>query len=99
LKWGDSPLHKCILGCANLYEGNDYIMNFLAPEEVKDVAAAIKNIDRNELRRRYDAIDTDSYGKLSDSDFEYIWSWFPHLRDFFQKAAAANRTMLFTVDQ
>jgi len=49
--------------------------------------------------RRYDAIDTKSYGELSDSDFEYTWSWFPHLREFFQKAAAANRAMLFTADQ
>jgi hypothetical protein len=56
-----------------------------------------KDIDRGELRRRYYAIDT--YGELSDDDFEYTWSWFPHLRDFFQKAEAANRSILFTVDQ
>jgi Domain of unknown function (DUF1877) len=98
LKWGDTPLHKCILGAENLYKGGDWIMNFLRPEEVKEVAAAIKNIDSDELRRRYDAIHR-SYGKLSDEDFEYTWSWFPQLRDFFQKAAAANRAMLFAVDQ
>ncbi|HEV3260399.1 MAG TPA: YfbM family protein [Gemmataceae bacterium] len=99
LERGRTPFHKCILGSDNLYEGDDHIMNFLSPEEVKEVAAAIKDIDRHELRRRYDAIDTESYGELSDSDFEYTWSWFPHLRDFFQKAAASNRAMLFTVDQ
>jgi hypothetical protein len=98
-EWGQTPNHKCILGSDNRYEGDDYIMNFLSPGEVKEVAAAIKGIDREELRRRYDAIDTESYGELSDSDFEYTWSWFPHLRDFFQKAAAADRAMLFTVDQ
>ena len=74
-------------------------MNYLDPNEVKEVVAAIGDIDRQELRRRYDAIDTESYGELSDSDFEYTWSWFPHLRDFFQRAAAANRHMLCTVDQ
>jgi Domain of unknown function (DUF1877) len=99
LEWGDTPLHKCVLGSDNLYEGNDYIMNFLSQEEVKEVAAAIKNIDRAELRRRYDVIDTETYGELSDGDFEYTWSWFPRLRDFYQKAAAAGRAMLFTVDQ
>ena len=98
LKWGDSPLHKCILGCANLYKGNDYIMNFLGPKDLKDVAAAIKNIDQDDLRRRYDAIESRSYAK-SDSDFDYTWSWFRQLRDFFQKAAAADRAMLFTVDR
>jgi hypothetical protein len=99
LEWGRTPFHLCILGRVNLYEGDDYIMNFLTPDEVKEAAAVIKDIDRDELRRRYDAIDTESYGELSDSDFEYTWSWFPALRDFFQKAAAANRAVLFTVDQ
>lgn len=99
LDWGDSAYHKCILGSINQYEGDNYIMNFIRPDEVKEVAAAIKNIDRDDLRRRYDAIDTDTYGELSDSDFEYAWSWFPHLRDFFQKAAKANRAVLFSVDQ
>lgn len=99
LEWGDTPFHKCILGSDNLYEGDDYLMSYLDPEEVKAVAAAIKDIDREELRRRYDAIDPADYDGLVEDDFEYTWSWFPHLRDFFQKAAAANRHMLFTVDQ
>src|SRR5262245_36381798 len=99
LEWGDTPFHQCILGSDNLYEGDDYLMSYLDPEEVKAVAAAIKDIDRDDLRRRYNAIDTESYGELSDSDFEYTWSWFPQLRDFFQRAAAANRHVLFTVDQ
>lgn len=30
---------------------------------------------------------------------EPIWRWFPHLRDFFLKAVAADRAMLFAVDQ
>ncbi len=100
LEFGETPWHKCILGSDNQYEGEDYIINFLSPEEVKEVAAVMKDIDRDELRRRYDAIDAETYqGELSDSDFEYTWSWFPHLRDFFRKAASANRAMLFTVDE
>lgn len=99
LAWGRTSFHKCILGTHNLYEGDDYIVNFLSPEEVNEVAMAIRDIDRDELLDRYNAIDTESYGELSDSDFEYTWSWFPHLRDFFQKAAGAGRAMLFTVDQ
>jgi Domain of unknown function (DUF1877) len=100
LEYGDTPFHKCILGSDNLYGGDDYIISFLDPQDVKAVAAAIKDIDQDWLRRKYDAIDTESYqGCLSDSDFEYTWSWFPQLRDFFQKAAAADRAMLFTVDQ
>jgi hypothetical protein len=100
LEFGDSPFHKCILGPVNLHIGDDYIVNFIDPQEVKGVAAAIKDIDRESFRRKYDAIDTQSYqGELSDGDFEYTWGWFLPLRDFFQKAAAVNRAMLFTVDQ
>lgn len=99
LEWGETPFHKCILGNGSLYYGDDYIINLLSADEVREVAAAIKGIDEKELRRRYDAIDIASYGDLSDDDFEYTWGWFERLRDFFQKAAAANRAVLFTVDQ
>ena len=99
LEWGETPFHKCILGRDNLYKGDDYIISFLSPEEVKEVATAIKDIDQTELRRRYDAIDPADYDGLVEDDFDYTWSWFPDLRDFFQKAAAAGRGMLFTVDQ
>jgi hypothetical protein len=98
LEWGRSPFHDCILGRYNLYEGDDYIVSFLEPEEVKEVALAIKDIGQEELHRRYNVIDPVSYGELSDSDFEYTWHWFHQLRDFFQRAAAADRAMLFTVD-
>ena len=100
LEYGDTPFHKCILGPVNLYADDSYIISFLDADEVKEVAAAIKSFDRESLRRKYDAIDTESYGcELSDSDFEYTWSWFPQVRDFFQRAAAAGLAMLFTVDQ
>jgi hypothetical protein len=100
LEYGDSPFHKCILGPVNLHIGDDYIVNFIDRQEVQEVAAAIKDIDRQWLRRKYDTIDAESYqGELSDRDFEYTWGWFAPLRDFFQKAAVANRAMLFTVDQ
>jgi Domain of unknown function (DUF1877) len=99
LEFGDTSYHKCILGSDNLHEGRDYIVSFLSPEEVKEVLAVIKEIDRAEMRRRYDAIDVKSYqGTLSDDDFEYTWSWFRYLKDFFQKAASANRATIFTVD-
>src|SRR5262245_21860578 len=100
LEHGDSPFHMCILGPVNLHVGDDYIVSFLDPQEVKEVATAIKDIDRQWLRRKYDAIDAESYqGELSDGDFEYTCGWFQPLRDFYQKAAAADRAMLFTVDQ
>ena len=98
LEWGRSPYHDCVLGRYNLYEGDEYLMSFLEPDEVKEAAAAIKEIGRDEFRRRYDHIDVASYRELSDSDFEYTWGLFVPLRDFFHRTAAADRAMLFTVD-
>lgn len=100
LEHGDSPLHKCILGAANRHTGDDYLVSFLAPREVEEVAAAIGSIDRDGLRRGYEQIDPDSYqGFLSDDDFEYTWHEFAELRDFYRKAAEAGRALMFTVDQ
>jgi hypothetical protein len=42
LRYGSSPLHKCILGEVNLYDGDDYIVNLVEPAEVKEVATAIR---------------------------------------------------------
>jgi hypothetical protein len=30
---------------------------------------------------------------------DYTWHWFEQVRDFYRKAAAANRAVIFTVDQ
>jgi hypothetical protein len=100
LEYGDTPFHKCILGPVNLHVEDDYIVSCLDGQEVKEVAAAIKDIDREWLRHKYNGIQAESYqAELSDRDFEYTWYWFQLLRDFFQRAAAADRAMLFTVDQ
>src|SRR5215470_7370445 len=36
-----TPRHMCVLGGRQLYEGDDYIISFVAPDQVKEVAAAI----------------------------------------------------------
>jgi len=99
LEYGRTPFHKCILGTCSLYDGEDYIVSFLEPDEVKEVAEAIADIDRAWLRQKYDAIDPDDYdGELSDEDFEYTWSNFADLQAFYQKAARHDRSVVFTVD-
>jgi hypothetical protein len=99
LQYGRTPFHKCILGSDNLYEGDDYLVNYLEPDEVKEVAEAIKGIDKEWMRRKYDAIDPDDYdGELSDEDFEYTWSNFLDVQAFYQKAAKHDRAVVFTVD-
>ena len=92
--------HKCILGGRHLYSGDEYIISFLMADEVRDVSEAIAPFGETELRDRYFMIDEAEYGvPLSDEDFEYTWEWFETLKEFFAKAADADRAVVFSVDQ
>jgi hypothetical protein len=90
----------CVLGGRQLHEGDDYIVSFVAAEEVKQVAAAIVDIDEAWMRGRYFAIPASDYGcPLTEDDFDYTWSWFSGVQALYQKAAASGRAVMFTVDQ
>jgi hypothetical protein len=102
LSWdGDEyPLDHAILGGESLYDGDDYILSLKSPDEVREVAAALRGVTRAKLRAGYDRIDPDDYDMpLSDDDFEYTWEWFQGVVEFYQRAAAAGHWVLFTVDQ
>lgn len=102
LSWdgGDYPLNHTVLAGELLYTDSDYIMSLKTPEQVRDIAAALSGITEADFRRRYDAIDAESYGvPLSDEDFRYTWEWFQRVRDLYARAAQAGRFVLFTADQ
>lgn len=64
------------------------------------MAAALKDVTRDRLRRGYDAIDPAGYqGELGEEDFEYTWPWLTGLVAFYERAAAEGRWVIFTVDQ
>jgi hypothetical protein len=96
---GEYPLRACVLGGEQLYDGNDFVVSLLTPEQVSDVASALASINKESLRARYQAIDPIDYGTpLSGDDFEYLWNCFAGLPEFFKKVASARRAMVFTVD-
>ena len=97
---GEYPLNRAVLGGKHLYEGDDYIVSYVAPNEVKDVAAALAAMTEKDLRARYDKIDPDDYdGPHGDEDFQATWGAFQDVRDLYKKAAAAGRAVVFTADQ
>lgn len=97
---GEYPLNRAFLGGKHLYDGEDYVVAYVPPHEVKDVAAALAPIGEPELRKRYDAIDPDDYdGEHGDEDFKVTWTKFLAVRDFYRRAADAGRSVVFTVDQ
>ena len=90
----------CVLGGRQLYEGDNYIVSFVTPEQVKQVSAAIADIDEAWMRERYFAIPASDYGTpLTEDDCGYTWSWFEGVQALYHKAAASGRAMMFTVDQ
>jgi hypothetical protein len=102
LTWdgGTYPLNHVVLAGELLYTESDYIISLKTPEQVRDIAAALPAITRDEFRRRYDTIDPGSYGSsLSDDDFDYTWDWFQDVRSLYLRAASEGRFVLFTADQ
>ena len=102
LSWdgGAYPLNHVVLGGELLYTESDFIMVLKSPQQVRDVAAELPSITEDDFRRRYLAIDAASYGfPLTDEDFGYTWDWFQGVREFWLRAAAEGRYVLFTADQ
>lgn len=100
---GEYPLNHAVIGGEILIGGGEddtYIISLKTPAQVQDIAQALMTIDEETLRRRYFALDEKAYGyPLSEDDCDYVWDWFQNVRDFYQRAAAANRHVIFTVDQ
>jgi len=97
---GEPPLNQVFFGGRVLNESDGYFVVLLEPAQVADVARAIAPLDEAFLRRRYFSLEFGGYqGQKGEQDFEHAWSWFGQLPAFFEKAAAAKRYVIFTVDQ
>lgn len=102
LTWdgGDYPLNHVVLAGELLYTKPDYIMSLKSPEQVRKIAAALPAVAESEFRRRYFAIDPESYGcPVDETDFGYTWEWFQNVRRLYGLAAAEGRHVLFTASQ
>ena len=92
---GAYPLSHAVLGGRHLHD--EYYVVYVSAAEVRDVADALKGLDRTWLRGRFDAIDDPDYrGAGDDGDFDYTWDGFVDVRAFYGRAAAAGRAVIFT---
>ncbi len=102
LTWdgGEYPLNHVVLAGELLYTESDSIVRLKSPEQVRDIASALPAISEAEFRRRYFAIDPDTYSSpLSEEDFGSTWEWFQNVRRLYIKAASEDRYVLFTASQ
>jgi hypothetical protein len=98
---GAYPLNHVICGGRQLHRGDDCTVSLVAPEQVKDVAAAIDPLTEHWMRERYfSLLEAGGYdGEIGEQDFRYTWTWFEKVRELYRKAAASGRAVIFTVDQ
>jgi hypothetical protein len=92
----DYPLSHAVLGGRHIYDEEYYVI-YVSAAEAREVATALSGVDRDWLRRRFDAIDDPDYaGARDDADFEYTWDNFVDVQAFYARAAAAGRAVVFT---
>ena len=97
---GTFPLSHVILGGEVIYDPDDYIMTLKTPWEVQEIAKALLQLSEDQFRQRYFRIDPEDYGfPVNQDDCDYTWSWFQGVRDLYDRAAKANRYILFTASQ
>jgi len=105
---GEVTLRACVLGGNQLTERDDWILSYVQPDLVKRVSARIDEIDEAWFRSRYFLLDELPEGvtgswryqlKPSEQDFEYMWSYFGAVREFYKRAATRGLAVLFAVDQ
>jgi hypothetical protein len=100
LEWknGEYPLNHFILGGEILYSQDDYIISLKSPPQVSDIYNALAKVTAEQFKEKYLRIDKKAY-ETSDEDLEYTWEWFDQSREFWKRAAADQRYVLFTADQ
>ncbi|MEO0461330.1 MAG: YfbM family protein [Myxococcota bacterium] len=95
---GPFPLSYAVLGGAALDAGEDYTACLTTPEQVAEVAEALRRTDASWFRSRFDSLSRTNTEFSAKGDFDYVWSNLDGLREFLARAAKAKRHVLFTVD-
>jgi hypothetical protein len=91
---GSYPLKLAVVGGRHLHD-EMYVVH-VGPEQVRDVAAALLELDEAWLRGRFGGFDDDYAGAADDKDFGYTLDGLVCLQGFFERAAAAGRAVIFT---
>jgi hypothetical protein len=98
---GTRPLNLVVFGGEDLCLDDDnppYAIYLIEPDEVAEVASALQAIDEEWFRKRFFSLDPPRCDyDIDEDELRYAWSNFRGLPDFFARAAAEGRAVLFTV--
>ncbi len=82
------PLNHVFLGGEVLHPGTELTLTLKTPDQVRDIAAALKNFSEEDFQRRYLAIDPISENvPLSQNECELVWESIENVSDFYASAA------------
>jgi Domain of unknown function (DUF1877) len=88
---GTYPLNAVVLGGLPLHQGDDYVVSYNTPAEVREVTAALSDLDLAPFIARYWTLDPDDYGAAIDQDgLEYLTYYLREITAFYQRAAQAG---------
>jgi hypothetical protein len=100
---GEPPLADAVLGEHLVYQSEDGSYVYLKhPPEVADIARELGRLGREQFAEKFDMAimeadeDVEALGLSFDAeDSEYAWTLFEHMREFYRRAAAEGRAVLF----
>jgi hypothetical protein len=97
---GSFPLNRAILGGTHLHRGDDYIFALVPKTDVPTVARALAAIDDASMRERYEKIVPRDYAlEYGDEDRDYTVAYFRDVARLYERAATADRAVIFTASQ
>ncbi len=97
---GTYPLKLCILGGRQiLNDETNWIFRLIENKEVRDVAAALAPLDEVWLSERYWKHCEGAWPEYGEEDHEYTCVYFLALKEYFERMAMTDRSILFSADQ
>lgn len=95
-KAGEAPLNLAVLGGRQVLKSEKaHIIRLIEADQVKELAAALKGLDRAWMDGMFAKHSPDDGKDVID----VTWDWFDKTRGFFGRAAKNGRPVLFTADQ
>lgn len=95
-KAGEPPLNLAVLGGQQVLKSEKaHIVRLIEADQVGEVAAALKGLDRAWMDSMFAKHSPDDGKDVIDA----TWDWFDLMRGFFARAAKNSRAVLFTADQ
>ncbi len=97
---GPYPLNQVVLGSRPLHRGDDFIVCYVAPEQVREVAKALQSVTAEWFEKQYWNVVPKEYAPdYGGQDLAYTWQWLQKVRGLYVNASKQGRAVIFTVDQ